>query len=238
VNENNKISAVESDSSDDIVLATERPIDVRVRSESSYVRYLLIPMIFLTVTLLGGLRLADTDNAFIFLRPALICLVFATALLVLFIRGNLIDLSGWFSDTFSALHNVANAAVLFTVFTASTQVFNSLIPEAGLPFWLISFCFFWTLWNNLFLDFDARRLLRSVGGLFALGFLVKYLLLQNLTAPSSENWLRAIFENPAKEAFTWALDLPRYSALTGYVQFFTVAFFLLGLFLIPRSTEK
>ncbi|MEP6849585.1 MAG: hypothetical protein ABI999_12075 [Acidobacteriota bacterium] len=205
---------------------------------TAYVTYLLVPVILLTVTLLGGIRLAEVDNAFLFLRPALICLVFAVILLVLFVRGHLIDLSGWFSEDLPVLQNLANSFVLLTLFTASTQIFNSLLPEGGLPFWIVAFCFFWTLWNDLFLDFDARRLLRSLGGLLALGFFVKYLLLQNLTAPSSENWLKAIVENPAKEAFTWVLELPRYSSITGYLQFLTVGLFLLGLFLIPRTTKR
>ena len=73
--------------------------------------------------------------------------------------------------------------------------------------------------------------------MFGLAFVVKYLVLANLTAPLNESWLRGIFENPTKEAFTWLLDLPRFSAGTGYVQFFAVAFYLLGLFLLPTSTR-
>ena len=73
--------------------------------------------------------------------------------------------------------------------------------------------------------------------MFGLAFVAKYLVLANLAAPVNESWLRGIFENPAKEAFTWALDLPRFAAGTGYIQFFTIAFYLLGLFLLPASTR-
>ena len=200
--------------------------------------YIILPTVFLAVTLLGGLRLGAADNAFIFLKPALICLVFASAMLVLFVRGGLVDLAGWFSDEFTTVQNVANAGVLLTLFAATTQVFNSLIPEQGLPFWVIGFCFLWTIWNNLFLDLDTKKLLRSIGGLFALAFFAKYLVLANLTATGDAGWLRRIFEDPAKEAFTWLLDLPRYSPATGYLQFFAIALYLLGLYLTPRRTEK
>jgi hypothetical protein len=200
--------------------------------------YLLLPLIFLTVTLLGGLRLSADINAFIFLKPALICLIFATLLLVLFFRAELLRVEGWFSENFSTLKNVANAFVLFTLFTASVQIFNSLLPEQGLPFWIISLLFFWTLWNNLFSVFTAKRLLQSLGSLFGLAFVLKYLILANLTAPASESWLRAIIENPTKEVFTYLLDLPRYSAGTGYIQFFTVVFYLLGLFLLPPVSKS
>jgi hypothetical protein len=200
--------------------------------------YLLLPFVFLTVTLLGGLRLSSPDNAFIFWRPALFCLISAAILMVLFFRAHLISVEGWFSEDFTALKNTANGAVLLTLFAASAQIFNALLPEQGLPFWVFAFCFFWTLWNNLFADFDVRKLLRSLGALFGLAFVVKYLILANLAAPAPESWLQGILQNPTKEALTWLLDLPRFSAGTGYIQFFTVAFYLLGLFLLPTSSEK
>ena len=207
-------------------------------NNNGQVRYIFLPILFLTVALLGGLRLNSVDNAFVFLKPALICLVFASVLLILFFRANLLKLDGWFSEDFSTLKNAANAAVLISLFAASTQIFNSLLPERGLPFWIIAFCFFWTLWNNLFADFDVKRLLQSLGGLFGLAFVVKYLVLANLAAPTSASWWRSIIENPTQEAFTWLLDLPRFAAGTGYIQFFAVIFYLLGLFLLPSSTTK
>ncbi len=197
--------------------------------------YLILPFIFLTVTLLGGLRLSDGANDFLFLKPALICLIFAVILLILFFRAKLIRLDEWFSEDFSLTTNAANALVLFTLFSASTQIFNALLPERGLPFWIIAFCFFWTLWNNLFAEFDTVKLLKSLGALFGIAFVSKYLILANLTAPTNESWLRGFWENPAQETFTWLLDLPRFSAGTGYIQFFTLTLYLVGLFLVPQK---
>ena len=217
-----------------IVPASDRAVAAKQRA---YLIYLVLPAIFLTVSLLGGLRLSGTDQSFIFLPPSLFCLVAATVLMILFFRAGLIGLDGWFSERFETVKNVANAAVLTTMFAASTQLFNSLLPESGLPLWVVGFCFFWTLWNNLFSNFDTARLLRSLGALFGLAFVVKYIVLANLTAPASESWLRSMIENPVRETVTGLLDLPRFSAGTGYLQFFAVAFYLLGLFLLPRSTD-
>lgn len=200
--------------------------------------YLILPAIFLAVTLLGGLRFGALDNAFIFLKPPLVCLVFAAVLMILYFRSGLIRLDGWFDEDGSMLQNAANSGVLVTMFAASVQLFNSLLPEQGLPFWVVGFCFFWTLWNNLFAEFDTKKLLRSLGALFALAFVVKYLVLANLTAPSGGGWIQRIFENPGKEAFTWLLDLPRYAAATGYVQFLALALYLIGLFLTPPSVNR
>lgn len=222
---------------DQLTTERQKTKDAGQKSQAAIRNYLLLPVIFLTATLLGGLRLNIDTSAFIFLKPALICLVFAALLLVLFFRTGLIQLEGWFSENFTTLKNVANAFVLLTVFTASVQIFNALLPERGLPFWIIGLLFFWTLWNNLFSVFTAKRVVQSLSSLFGLAFALKYLILSNLIAPTSESWLKAIIENPTKEAFTYLLDLPRYSAGTGYIQFFSVVLYLLGLFLIPPSTD-
>ncbi|MCA1588850.1 MAG: hypothetical protein LC730_05455 [Acidobacteria bacterium] len=208
------------------------------RSASSnsklYLRYFFLPILFLTVALLGGLRVATLYGAFVFVKPPLLCLIFAAILMILCVRAKLIVFDGWFNENFQTLTNVANVAVLVSLFAASIQLFNSLLPERGLPFWIVGFCFFWTLWTNLFADFDTKRLLRSLGALFGVAFIAKYLILANLTAPAGQSWLQAIIENPAQGAFTWLLDLPRFSATTGYIQFFTVVLYLFGLFLLPQ----
>ena len=238
---------LEISTAEDDAVAVEEPTKIVARTEnrkprtenqSAYLRYVALPLIFLTVALLGGLRLSAEDNEFLFLKPALICLIYASVLLVLFFRAGLLKLEGWFSESFSTIQNVANASILLALFFASTQIFNSLLPERGLPFWVFAFCFFWTLWNNLFVEFQGRRLLQSLGSVFALAFVAKYLILSYLTAPVNASWWRGLLENPAQEAFTWLLDLPRFAAGTGYIQFFAVMFYLLGLFLLPASTKN
>ena len=215
----------------------QAPNDKR-QNQKSNLQYILLPLIFLVVALLGGLRFDAASSTFLFLKPALICLVFASALLFLFFRTRLIKLDGWFAERFSTAKNAANTGVLLTLFFASAQIFNSLLPERGLPFWTIAFCFFWTLWNNLFAEFDARKLIKSLVGMFALAFFVKYLILANLAAPPSESFWQRLTENPTKEAFTYLLDLPQFAAATGYVQFFTLGFYLIGLFLLKPETEN
>ena len=213
----------------EVPLTTEKG---KSASQKSFLQYLVLPSIFLTVSLFGGLRFGETDNAFLFLRPALVCLIFASILLLLFFRAGLIRLEGWFSESFSTVQNLANGLILLTLFTASVQVFNALLPEQGLPFWIFAFCFFWTLWNNIFAEFNTRRLLQSLGSLFGLAFVVKYLILAYLTAPTAGSWWQGILQNPTQEAFTWLLDLPKFSPATGYIQFFTLILYLIGLFLI------
>ena len=201
-----------------------------------YSHYLLLPFIFLTVSLLGGLRIGGENAEFIFLRPPLACLVFAVFLIALFVRARLIEFDGWFSERFSTTRNLANGAIILSLFFASAQIFNSLIPEQGLPFWVIGFCFLWTLWNNLFAEFDAKKLLRSLGGLFGFAFFAKYLILANLVSAEKGSWLERVWNSPTQEAFTYFLEIPRFGPATGYIQFFSLMLFMIGLFFLsPRS---
>lgn len=203
-----------------------------------YSFYVYLPILFLTSALLGGLRFSTSESTFVFLKPSLICLVFAAMEMVLFSRAGLIQISSWFSQERSLLENAADGIVLASVCVASTQIFNSLIPESGVPYWVISFCFFWTLWNNIFAEFDTRRLVRSLGALFALAFVVKYLVLLNLAAPSNQSWLENLLQSPSKAAAAWVLDIPQFSAATGYVQFFAIAIYMLGLYCLPSEPER
>jgi hypothetical protein len=199
--------------------------------------YVWLPLIFLGVTLLGGLRFGASDNAFIFNTPPLICLVFAALSVILYIRSGMISVNGWIDERRSFLQNAAGAAVLFTIYSATVQIYNAVLPETGLTFWVVGFCFLWTLWNNIFADMPAAKMLRSLLALFGLAFVVKYLMLANLTAAPDGSWWRRLFENPGKEAFTWLLDLPKYGAATGYVQFAALCFYMIGLYLTPSRTN-
>lgn len=209
-----------------------------LKKRRSYLVYIYLPVIFLTSALLGGLRFSAADGTFIFLRPSLVCLIFAAMLMILFARAHLIRASSWFSEEKPLLDNAANGVVIASVYIASTQAFNSLVPEQGVPYWIVAFCFFWTLWNNVFADFDTRRLMRSLGALFALAFVVKYLVLLNLTTPANQSWLENLIQRPSKSAAAWLLEVPQFSGATGYVQFFAVAIYMLGLYLLPSEPER
>ena len=82
-----EISPVENDEPEELTVVSAKNKTVEKRSEKPIANqtsqianqkiYLLLPFIFLTVALLGGLRLASPDNAFVFWRPALFCLIAA-----------------------------------------------------------------------------------------------------------------------------------------------------------------
>ncbi|HEX8475804.1 MAG TPA: hypothetical protein VF666_17395 [Pyrinomonadaceae bacterium] len=203
------------------------------------VQYLLLPTIFLTVTLLGGFRVnADANpaqhGAFSFIAPPLVTLLLAVVLMLLFVRGHLVEFGRWLSGAHHPLANVANALTLATLFFASAQTFNSVLPEAGLLRWMFSFFFLWTLWNNLFSTFDARRLLRSLAVLFGTAFVIKHMLLASLYAPDG-GWLKRIAGTLLEGATLGTLDAQAFAPANGYVSFFTIALYVAGLVLLPNA---
>src|SRR5512132_560179 len=157
-------------------------------SNSSLVRFTVLPLLFLTVVLLGGLRVS-ADHAFIFVAPPLVTLVLAVLLMLLFVRGRLVEFNRWVRSDLPPLTNISHGWMLLTLFFASAQAFNSVLPERGLLHWLFSFFFLWTLWNNQFSLFDARRLLRSLAVLFGTAFVLKHILLASLYSPEG-GWLK------------------------------------------------
>ena len=196
------------------------------------VSFIVLPMLFLTVALLGGLRVSADTYAFIFIPPPLVTLVLAVLLSLLFVRAHLIELPEWVASTNPPLTNVSHIWMLFTLFFASAQAFNSVLPERGLLHWLFSFFFLWTLWNNLFSWFDARRLVRSLAVLFATAFVLKHLLLAGLYS-QERGWLQRLAGALLQGVSLGTLDTPVFAPATGYISFFTLALFVAGLLLIP-----
>jgi hypothetical protein len=198
--------------------------------------FLLLPLLFLTVALLGGLRISADTGAFIFIAPPLVTLVLAVLLMLLFVRGRLVQFDRWVSSDHPPLTNISHGWMLLTLFFASAQAFNSVLPERGLLHWLFSFFFLWTLWNNQFSSFDARRLLRSLAVLFGTAFVLKHMLLASLYS-SDGGWLQKVAGALLQGVSLGTLDAPTFSPATGYISFFTLALYVAGLLLLPFASD-
>lgn len=211
-------------------------MNIRERNQAVW-QFILLPLVFLTVALLGGLRVGIEKQNFIFIAPPLICLILATLLMMLFLRGKLIVLPEWISGDFPLLTNAANVLTLLALFAASAQALNSVLPERGLLLWLFSFFFLWTLWNNLFSEFDAKRLLRSLAVLFGTAFLLKHLLLAAFAAPEdSTAWkiVNLVFGDIPRSL----LDVPNFASATGYISFFALGLYVVGLIGLLMKFEE
>ncbi len=195
------------------------------------VEYVVLPMLFLTVTLLGGLRVDAENRTFIFVAPPLVTLLLGVLLMLLLVRGRLIKLHQWVGNDLPPLTNVVHIWMLITLFFASAQAFNSVLPERGLLHWLFSFFFLWTLWNNQFSSFDPRRLLRSLAILFGTAFVLKHMLLASLYS-SEGGWLKSLAGTLLQGVSLGTLDAPNFAPATGYISFVTLALYVGGLILL------
>jgi len=202
---------------------------------SSLLHFILLPLLFLTVALLGGLRIS-ADNTFVFVAPPLVTLVLAVLLMLLFVRGRLVEFNRWVASDRPPLTNISHGWMLLTLFFASAQAFNSVLPERGLLHWLFSFFFLWTLWNNQFSSFDARRLLRSLTVLFGTAFVLKHILLASLYSPDG-GWLKRVAGALLQGASLGTLDAPAFAPATGYISFFTLALYVAGLLLFTFQSN-
>ncbi len=200
--------------------------------------FIVLPLLFLTVALLGGLRVsAEPTRHFVFLAPPLVTLILASFLMILFARGRLVNLRLWFGSEQPLLTNASRALTLLAVFFASAQAFNSVLPERGLLHALFAFFFLWTLWNNQFSQFDARRLVRSLAVLFGTAFVLKHLLLASLYAPEA-GWLKRIAGALLEGVSLGTLDVQAFASATGYISFFALAMYVAGLFFLNVVPEE
>ena len=191
----------------------------------------VLPMLFLTVALLGGLRVDGENRTFIFIAPPLVTLFLGVLLMLLLIRGRLIRFHQWIRNDLPPLTNIVHTWMLITLFFASVQAFNSVLPERGLLHWLFSFFFLWTLWNNQFSSFDPPRLLRSLAILFGTAFVLKHILLASVYSPDG-GWLKGLAGTLLQGVSLGTLDEPNFAPATGYICFFTLALYVAGLILL------
>ncbi|HEY0376177.1 MAG TPA: hypothetical protein VGC87_04400 [Pyrinomonadaceae bacterium] len=209
----------------------------RARSRNrALLRYILLPMIFLTVALLGGLRIDAETKAFLFYPPPLITLIFSVMVMLLFVRGRAVEIDKWLRSDQPVLTNGSHALTLLTLYFATAQAFNTVMPERGLLKALFCFFLLWTLWNNQFSNFDARRLLRSLGVLFGTAFFLKYMFLPSLFAPGG-GFVKSVAGLFLEVGTLGTIDTLTFAPVTGYVSFFTLLLYVAGLILLTPRPE-
>jgi hypothetical protein len=193
--------------------------------------FIVVPTILLTVGLLGGLRIDAQTRQFLFIPPPLVTLVLAVLLGSLFVRAGALDLRQWVAVEQPIVTNLAHLLTLLSLFFATAQAFNSVLPESGLLHWMFSFFFLWTLWTNQFSTFAPRRLLRSIIVLFGTAFVLKHLLVSALYAPAG-GWLSTIGSTLLRGV---SVDIPAFAPGTGYISFFALVLYVGGLLLIAPA---
>jgi hypothetical protein len=188
-----------------------------------------LPLAFLTVALLGGVRVADR---IVLLPPPLFTLVLALLLMGVMARSGALAPERLMNGARPALANASGGAILLTLFLASAQAFNVAIPDAGLPRLLFSVFLFVLLVNTFAAAPDRIRVLRSVLVIFGSAFVLKFIVLAALSDPAG-GWLKRSLLAMLEGLTLGTLAQDVYRPATGYIAFATLVLFIASLALLP-----
>jgi hypothetical protein len=195
---------------------------------------IVLPLLFLTVALLGGIRVADR---LVLLPPPLFTLVLAFLLVGVLTRSGALAPERLMNSARSPLANVSGAVVLVTAFGAAAQAFNAAIPEYGLPRLLFSVFLLVLLINTLAAAPDRVRVLRSVLVIFGSAFVLKFIVLAAVSDPAG-GWLTRVLQVMLEGLTLGTLSQEVYRPVTGYIAFLTLTLFVGSLTLLPARTRR
>lgn len=187
-----------------------------------------LPGIFLSVTLLGGLRIADTVRL---VPPPLIALVLGILLVAALARAGVVAPELFMNNRRTALDNVAGLVVLLSLFAASAQVFNLVTPDTGFLHAMFSVFFLVQLLTTMAAVRERVALLRGLLVLLGSAFLLRFVVLESLYSPAG-GLVRRLTTTLMEGMTLGALGYTPHAPATGYVAFLTLALYMVGLVLL------
>jgi hypothetical protein len=195
-----------------------------------------LPLLFLTVALLGGVR---PGGPIVLAPPSLFSLILAVMLVGMLIQSGALIALRLMNGSRSGLANLNGFVALAALFAASAQIFSLLTPEAGVPRIVFSVYFLVLMLNTLAAGPDRVRVLRSLAVTFGAAFVLKFIVLNALSDPASGRMarlLQILFEGVTLGTVTQQVHHP----FAGYLAFFTIGIFLVTLSLLPshRHTDR
>lgn len=188
-----------------------------------------LPLVFLTVVLLGGVRLTSPVAI---APPTLFSLVLASVLLAVFVQSGTVDPMRLVHAGRSAWANVNGVLALAALFVANAQVISRLTPDTGLPALIVSVLFLIALVQLAAAALDRVRCLRVWGVTLLSAFVVKFVVIATLAGPADRPLARAL--QTLVEGLTFGnFAQPIEGRAAGYLAFAMLAVYLLGLVLLP-----
>lgn len=191
---------------------------------------ILLPLVFLTVALFGGL---DPGAARPWAAPSLLSLVLALMTIGVLARSGALAPERLLHASRRALANTNGLIVLLTLFAAAAQVLHMLTPRSGLPSAIVGLMLFLMLVNTWVALPDRARLLRSLAVVLGSAFLLKFVVLAALADPEGSRTKRvlvALFD--LATLGTVAQDALHPAA--GYIAFGMSLLFLVGVAALPK----
>ena len=190
---------------------------------------IVLPAALLTVLLLGGVRIAETTAI---APPSVFALVLALLLVRIIIQSGALAPERLVGASRSSIENVNGIVVLISLWLAGAQVVAVVMPVAGLPRIVSGVFLLLLLLNTAAAAPDRVRLLRSLAITFGALFLLKFVVLAELSAPGSSR-LKGVLQAMLEGITLGALLQPPSHAATGYLALLALIMFLVGVFMLP-----
>ena len=195
---------------------------------------LILPAAFLTVLLLGSVRMSQVTTL---VPPSAFALVLGLLVMRVVVQSGTLAPDRLLAASRSALANLNGAVVLAALWLASAQVVALLIPESGLPRIVFAVFLLILLLNTAAASPDRIRLMRSLAVTFGALFLLKFVVLRELSAPGTSG-LKRVLQTLLEGITLGALLQPPSHPATGYLALLSLVLFLVGLFLLPPRTAE
>ena len=193
-----------------------------------------LPVMFLTVAFLGGMSPGPPVS---FVPPPLFALVLAALLTAVLFRSRVLIPARLVQGSRGVLANANGVAVIVTLFAATAQAFHLLTPSSGLPLLLFDGFLLVLLINTLVTSPDRVELLRSLMVIFGSGFVLKFIILAALSDPTGGR-LKRVLVLLVEGATLGTLTQDPMPATAGYIAFFTLLLFLLGIWALPAAPAR
>jgi hypothetical protein len=200
---------------------------------SSVREAIYLPALFLTVLLLGGVRVADGVTL---VPPPLFALMLGLLLFGVLVKSGALAPDRLMSTSHPALANYNGLVLIVATFFASAQAINLATPESGLPRLLSNVFLVVLLLNTLAASPDRVRVLRSLAVIFGAAFTLKFVVLAALSDPTGGRLKRVLLV--MLEGLTLGtLSQDVLHPATGYLAFFTLVLFMIGLAMLPSQAR-
>lgn len=194
-----------------------------------------LPLVFLAVSLLSAIRVGP-GGTIRFVGPTLLSLVLAVMLAGLLLRAGVLAPERLVSSGRPALANANGIVVLLALLFASAQVFTILTPEAGLMSVLFSAFYLVLLWTTAAARPAARHLLRSLAVVFGSALVLRFVVLNGISAPGG-SMAHRVFTTALEGITLGGLGLEYHAPATGYAAFVALGLFFVGLLLLPHDSR-
>ena len=194
---------------------------------------IVLPVLFLTVTLLGGL---EPGAARPWIPASPFSLLLGFLLMGLLARSGALASERLLNGGRPPLANANGIIVLLTLFAASAQVLHMVTPRSGLPGLIVALVLFLMLVNTFAILPDRRAVLRSLALVLGSAFVLKFVLLAALSEAEggrTKRVLIALFDLATLGTISQAPVAPS----AGYLAFAVGLLYLSGIAALPSRQD-